>query len=89
VQNALVDLLGRDAVLSLLAPGEYVRRFVATVDHLARREAAARLWPVPPVGGRLAVEETADGLVLSQKNGQRYERFVELATSRWDAAAAW
>jgi hypothetical protein len=81
VQHALVDLLGRERVLSLLAPNEYVRRFVATVDNLARREAAARLWPVLPIGGRLAVEETADGLVLAPKNAQRYERFVNLVES--------
>ncbi len=78
VIDALVALLGKKPVLSLLQTDGFVRRVVATVDNLARAHAAPRLWPVNPMPGRFAV--TADNIV-KPNNDERYTAFVLLVES--------
>lgn len=78
---ALIDLLGRDAVTSFLRMTDLPRRVVATVDNLARAQAAPAAWPVQPTAGRFAVEARQDTAVLSDANTHRYASFVQLVES--------
>jgi len=87
VKTALNRLLGKQAVLSFLAPDDFVRHFVVTVDNLARGEAASHLWPVLPTPGRILVVEFGDGTHVADGNAERYTPFVKLAQSV-DAAKA-
>ncbi len=81
VEGAAADLLGGEAVLGLVNPGDYIRKIVATVDNLARDRTSARLWPVQPTPGRFTVRQEDDRTYLSAENFQRYTPFVSLAAS--------
>lgn len=78
IRDALVGLLGRDAVLSHLNVSDYVRRVVATVDNLPRKRAPARLWPVTPTAERLMTIEKDGSAVIDPANARRYDAFVGL-----------
>nr|WP_246294748.1 DUF3014 domain-containing protein [Schlegelella koreensis] len=89
VRDALVDLFGRRALVSMFQSDDFARRFVATVDNLARRHAASRLWPVNPAPDRFMVESRPDGTVIAPDNALRYTPFVLLVeTVDIDAAVA-
>lgn len=81
VEDALVDLLGRKAVLSALQVDDFPRRFAATVDNLGRATASPRLWPVNPTPGRFKTETRGDTTTISADNGARYTPFVLLVES--------
>lgn len=81
VVQALVNLLGKDAVDTFLQVDEFARRFVATVDNLGRSHAPAALWPVHPAPGRFQVNENEGRAVIGIDNGARYTPFVLLAES--------
>jgi len=81
VQEALLDLVGKEAVLSFFNVGDYVRRFVATVDNLPGKKAAVRFWPVNPTAGRFIAERKAGRTYLAAENFRRYTPFVRLVTS--------
>ena len=85
VQDALVGLLGKPAVLTLLQTDRFAQRVVATVDNLPRGHAAPRLWPVNPTPGRFTVDEAGR---VADTNAQRYDAFVEMVTRLSPAAAA-
>jgi hypothetical protein len=78
IQDALVALLGRDAVLSHLNVSDYVRRFVATVDSLPSPKASVRLWPVNPTADRFAVSPKEEGALVDPANARRYDPFVSM-----------
>lgn len=78
---ALIDLLGRKAVMSYLQLEEFPRRFVATVDNLGRSHAPPALWPVHPTPDRFTVEEHEGAAVIAADNRMRYEPFVLLVES--------
>jgi len=88
VKDALIDLLGRRAVLSFLTIDDFVRHLVVTVDSLARGHAASRLWPVLPTPARILVVEHRDGTYLADGNADRYTPFVRFSTSVDTAKAA-
>lgn len=73
VQQALVELLGREAVLRLVQTDGFARRVAATVDNLPRQHAAPRLWPVNPTAGRFAVDE---GGRIAAANARRYDALL-------------
>jgi hypothetical protein len=81
VTAALIQLLGKPAVLSMLQTDDFARRVAATVDNLAREHAPSRLWPVNPTPGRFSVAAGARGDVASDANAQRYAPYVQLALS--------
>jgi Protein of unknown function (DUF3014) len=81
VQETLLGLVGREAVLRFFNVGDYIRRFVVTVDNLPGKRAAVRLWPVNPTPGRFVVAETGDATTLSAENFKRYAPFVHLVES--------
>lgn len=84
LRRALIDLLGRDAVIELLQTDAFAERVVATVDALPSGHAAPRLWPVHPTEGRFTVD--ADNRITAD-NAARYDRFVDLV-ERIDPATA-
>jgi hypothetical protein len=53
-----------------------VRRSVATVDGLGRATAAPRLWPINPVGDKIAVQKDGDQETIAAANAARYAPFV-------------
>jgi hypothetical protein len=85
VREALVALLGKPAVLTLLQTDRFAQRVVATVDNLPRGHAAPRLWPVNPTPGRFSVDASGH---IDPGNAKRYDALVEMITQLSPAAAA-
>jgi len=81
VEGALVDLFDGGPVLDFVGSSDYIRKVVATVDNLPRSRASARMRPVQPTPGHMAVRQEGDRTYLSPENFQRYSPFVNLATS--------
>ena len=81
VRAALIALLGRQDVLSFLDVNDFARRFVATVDNLARGHTASRLWPVVPAPARFLVVERDGAIFMANGNTDRYNAFVRFATA--------
>lgn len=79
IASALVELLGRKAVLTFLQTDDFARRFVATIDNLGHTHAPSRLWPLNPTGGRFTVEEREGRTFISADNALRYTPLVLLA----------
>lgn len=76
LEDAVTQWLGKERSLRFVATDGLSRRIVATIDNLPRSQAASRLWPLFPVGGRLAVQETGAGLQISPDNAARYDAVV-------------
>ncbi len=87
VRDAMVTLLGRDQVLSFLDMSDFPRRFVATVDNLARENAASRLWPIVPAPARFLAVEKDGATYIAAGNADRYNAFVRFATAIDSAGA--
>ncbi len=77
-ENALTRLFGRKTVIAMFQLDDFPRRFVATVDNLARTHAPARAWPVNPAEGRFTVQQANGTEVISPDNGLRYTPYVLL-----------
>jgi hypothetical protein len=78
---ALADLVGRQALLTMLQTQDFPRRFVATVDNLGRSHAPTALWPVNPMPGRLLIDTGAGTEAIGADNSSRYTPFVLLMES--------
>ena len=76
VKASLLELLGRQALLTYIQSDDFARRFVATVDNLAREQAPTRLWPVNPMPGRFTVSGSGEPKQIAAANAARYEAFV-------------
>lgn len=85
VAAALIELLGRDAVLHLLQTDAFAARVAATVDNLPRPHVAPRLWPLNPPPGRFSAD--ADGRIAAD-NARRYDAALQLLDRLPPAAAA-
>lgn len=85
VAAALVELLGREAVLGLLQTDAFAARVAATVDNLTRPHVAPRLWPLNPTPGRFSAD--AEGRIAAA-NARRYDAAVQLMDRLPPAAAA-
>lgn len=81
IDDALVNLLGRDAVASFLRITDFPTRAAATVDNLARTHASPKMWPVNPVPTRFTVEGSGEDRVISDENSKRYVPFVHFVES--------
>ncbi|MDR6887148.1 MULTISPECIES: DUF3014 domain-containing protein [Variovorax] len=88
VMSALVDLLGSKNVAEFVQFDGVVRRFVATVDNLAREQAPASSWPVQPTKQRFVTEGKGDAQTIAANNAARYNPIVLLAESVDPAKAA-
>jgi hypothetical protein len=75
-KKALDGLLGRKAVTSFLALDGFARRFVATINNLGTDNTAAELWPVHRTAGLLVIDKVAGGIVISDRNAERYTPFI-------------
>jgi hypothetical protein len=88
IPGALAQLLGRRGVLSFVQADEFPRRFVATLDNLARPHAPPSVWPVMTTPGRFTVADAAgEGQVIAPANAQRYAPFVAFVAAIDSAAA--
>lgn len=78
----MIDMLRRFFPTSRLEDffilNNLIKRIVATVDNLPRRELPARLVPLRPVPGIFEVEGSDNNLVISEKNTRRYLPLVNL-----------
>lgn len=81
VRRALVDWLGKDAVVSFLQLDDFVRHVVATTDNLGRSHAAPRLWPVTPTPGKFTVVRGGEDLLIAPGNSERYAPLVAFVES--------
>lgn len=81
VKTALNELLGPPTVLQWVQLDDFARRLVATVDNLARAQAASQLWPVNPTPGRFGPSETPQGQLIATTNHARYAAFVAMVES--------
>jgi hypothetical protein len=75
ITQALTELMGRTAVLTLVQTDGFAARVAATVDNLTRPHVAPRLWPLNPTAGRFSAD--ADGRI-SAANAARYNAAVQL-----------
>lgn len=78
VAAALSAVFGTQGMQWLIGD-DFVHRFVATVDNLAREQAPPRLWPVRPTPGRFQVIERDGQLYADPDNAARYTPLVLLA----------
>lgn len=85
VTDALVDYIGRAAVLQLIQADRFVVRVVATVDNLPRGHVAPRLWPLNLSPGRFAVDDEGR---IAAGNARRYDASVRLLDGLPPARAA-
>lgn len=75
-QEALASLFGAESLAKAFNTDAAVRRFVATVDNLPRKTAAARLMPVKPVPGAFGVASTGDDPTIGAQNALRYRPYI-------------
>ena len=81
VMKALVDLFGSKNVAGFLQFDGIVRRFVATVDNLAREQTPASKWPVQPTKQRFITEGQGEKQAIAANNAARYNAIVLFAES--------
>lgn len=72
----LADGFGRDAWRDLFRHERLVRRIVATVDNLPRREAPVGMWPLKPAAGWLATQSRDGAIFIAPENSGRYAAYV-------------
>ena len=78
VRDQLVGLMGKRAPFFVSFDG-FARRFVTTVDNLAKEQASPQMWPVIPTSGQFDAEVTTAGTVITAGNATRYTPFVRFA----------
>lgn len=89
VTKALIELFGGKNVAAYMHPDGIVRRFVTTVDNLAREQAPPSAWPVLPTGQRFITDgQQGQVQTIAANNAARYNAIVLLAESVDPAKAA-
>jgi hypothetical protein len=78
VRPLLAALSSRPELAALLASDELVRRFVVSVDAVARGDTPARQVRAVAPRSPFAVETTRDGLVADRRSYARYDGLVAL-----------
>jgi hypothetical protein len=86
--DALVGVLGADAVAEWFLTEQFISRVVATVDSLTGRQVAPLVLPLKPPGGEFLVTGEEDALFVAPANAARYQVYVELAAGLDTAAVA-
>lgn len=84
--NALARILGHGSMPALFYPDRMIRRIVATIDNLPRREVPVSMMPVKPVGGAFLAERSATGWIIDARNAARYTRYVDILRAANPAA---
>ena len=72
------ELLGDDAVATLLISEQIINRLVATIDSLTSAKIAPLMLPWQPVPGAFTVLQSADQAAISPANAERYAPMVAL-----------
>jgi hypothetical protein len=75
-QDALARLFGAESLAKAFNTDAAIRRFVATVDNLPRKTAAARLMPVKPVPGGFTVAGSGEDATIGAQNALRYRPYI-------------
>lgn len=78
VRQALVAALGKSTVEQFFHPDAIVRRIVATVDNLPRKNAPVRMMPVKRVSGAFVTSDAAGVLTVAPENSSRYASYVSI-----------
>jgi Protein of unknown function (DUF3014) len=81
LHESLQAMIGAAALGQYLRPEPLLRRIVATIDELPRRDVTLRLSPLRPIPGPFAVSETAEGMRISERNPERYEAAIRIFES--------
>ncbi|AOW15771.1 hypothetical protein LPB72_03315 [Hydrogenophaga crassostreae] len=82
VKEQLATLFSRKDLLTYLQVDGFVRKSVASIDNLARSQAASRLWPVNPTPQRFSTQVGPNGVeTIHPANSQRYAPMVRLIES--------
>jgi hypothetical protein len=79
MRNVLAELLSDRALIELPVLKEFVRRVVATIDNLPRRQVAPRLWPLKRAPGQFAISGNNEHATIAAANAARYALYVRLA----------
>lgn len=77
----VISLFGGSQLPDFVIPDRMLRRFVATVDNLPRKELSARIRPVKPAPGIFIAEQQNGSLSIAPKNETRYEHYVNALES--------
>jgi len=78
IGEALLQLLGGKSLPSFLYAKSLIRRIVATIDNLPRRNAPRRMMPFKPVEGSFAVARSDGEMAIDPGNYSRYEGYVRV-----------
>lgn len=78
MESALRQLLGNESWLALVHPDRIIRRIVATVDNLPRKQAPVGVMPVKPVGSAFAAQRAGNDLSIGPANPKRYDAYLSL-----------
>lgn len=76
VGSAVTVFLGNKTALTFFQLADFPRKFVATVDNLARSHAPPKVWPNNPTEGRFNVQMLDGATIVSSDNAQRYTPLV-------------
>lgn len=76
--SALATALAGLPIDKVLVTEGLVRRFVVTVDNLPRKSVPARVRPVQPAPGLVAIEQRGDARVLGEANAARYANHMRV-----------
>ena len=76
--SALATALAGLPLDKVLVTEGLVRRFVVTVDNLPRKSVPARVRPVQPAPGLVAIEQRGDARVLGEANAARYANHMRV-----------
>lgn len=76
--RAFSAVVGDKAWRQFFLADRIVRRIVATVDNLPRKETPVNMWPVRPVGSWLETVTTGEVITLAPSNSRRYAKYVTL-----------
>ena len=77
----VISLFGGSQLPDFVLPDRMLRRFVATVDNLPRKELSARIRPVKPAPGMFMADKQGDILSIAPQNEARYEHYVNALES--------
>ena len=80
MRQALAGFWDEAVLERLFNMNGFVRRVVATIDNLPRRDASLRLSPVKPAPGAFRVTGTGENLAISPANAARYIDLVRFAS---------
>ncbi len=81
IQAALADLIGNEAIISLLHIDNFIQKFVATVDNLPEKKLPRAHLPIIPPKGKFLVSGTIEEPQISDRNYKRYGIYLNLMKS--------